>query len=391
MKHIIFAVICFLAFFIANFGVYLMLSKISFLTRFTKHIKRIFVVVFLLEILFVVLMRKNFLNDEVYDFLAMLLGFSFFFFLVSMVFLFVDFILNARQNGLIKGIKQTLTPPNQINQSRRKFLKLSFEVWVLVVAFSMFFKGLKDALSIPKVNEISIQSDKITKDLKLAVISDLHLGKNLNEDFFKGVIKRVNELNADCVMIVGDLVDTDIDDINYLHLLNDFKSKYGTFYVFGNHEYYHGVENIHKELKKYNITILDNKNAFFDDFMVAGVNDLAGIKYGVSEYMPDLNKAKKSMDLNKFNILLTHQPKFAKLYDVNEFDLVLAGHTHAGQIFPFSILVVLEQGFLYGLYKLTNKTNLYVSSGAGFWGPSIRFLAPSEIALINITKENKNV
>lgn len=391
MKHIIFAVVCFLAFFIANFGVYLMLSKISFLTRFTKHIKRIFVVVFLLEILFVVLMRKNFLNDEVYDFLAMLLGFSFFFFLVSIVFLFVDFILNARQNGLIKGIKQTLTPPNQINQSRRKFLKLSFEVWVLVVAFSMFFKGLKDALSIPKVNEVSIQSDKITKDLKLAVISDLHLGKNLNEDFFKGVIKRVNELNADCVMIVGDLVDTDIDDINYLHLLNDFKSKYGTFYVFGNHEYYHGVENIHKELKKYNVTILDNKNAFFDDFMVAGVNDLAGIKYGVSEYMPDLNKAKKSMDLNKFNILLTHQPKFAKLYDVNEFDLVLAGHTHAGQIFPFSILVVLEQGFLHGLYKLTNKTNLYVSSGAGFWGPSIRFLAPSEIALINITKENKNV
>ena len=68
-------------------------------------------------------------------------------------------------------------------------------------------------------------------------------------------------------------------------------------------------------------------------------------------------------------------------------DLVLCGHTHAGQIFPFSILVLLDQGFLHGLYKINDKMQAYVSSGAGFWGPPVRIFAPSEIAILNLSKD----
>ncbi|NES53014.1 hypothetical protein G3565_32125, partial [Escherichia coli] len=82
--------------------------------------------------------------------------------------------------------------------------------------------------------------------------------------------------------------------------------------------------------------------------------------------------------------LLTHQPKTALLYDLSDFDLVLSGHTHGGQIFPFMFLVKLQQGFVHGLYDLGEKTKLYVSSGAGFWGPSLRVFAPSEIVILNL-------
>ena len=82
--------------------------------------------------------------------------------------------------------------------------------------------------------------------------------------------------------------------------------------------------------------------------------------------------------------MLSHQPKSVLRYDVSNFDLVLSGHTHAGQVFPFGFLVKQNQGFLHGLYDLSKKTKLYVSSGAGFWGLSMRYLAKSEIVLFNL-------
>ncbi|ELD0124897.1 metallophosphoesterase, partial [Campylobacter jejuni] len=101
-------------------------------------------------------------------------------------------------------------------------------------------------------------------------------------------------------------------------------------------------------------------------------------------YAPDLARIKVDLNTSKSSILLTHQPKTALLYDLSDFDLVLSGHTHGGQIFPFMFLVKLQQGFVHGLYNLGEKTKLYVSSGAGFWGPSLRVFAPSEIVILNL-------
>ncbi|MGI7163461.1 metallophosphoesterase, partial [Campylobacter coli] len=95
------------------------------------------------------------------------------------------------------------------------------------------------------------------------------------------------------------------------------------------------------------------------------------------------------VDLNtsKASILLAHQPKTALLYNLSDFDLILSGHTHGGQIFPFMFLVKLHQGFIRGLYDLGENTKLFVSSGAGFWGPSLRVFAPNEIAILNLKGE----
>ena len=117
---------------------------------------------------------------------------------------------------------------------------------------------------------------------------------------------------------------------------------------------------------------------------MAGVYDLAGIRFKNLE--PNLDEALAGRDPNLPTILLSHQPKFIKTMQ-KDVDLVLCGHTHAGQIFPFSILVLLDQGFLHGLYKINDRMQAYVSSGAGFWGPPVRIFAPSEIAILNLSKD----
>lgn len=179
-------------------------------------------------------------------------------------------------------------------------------------------------------------------------------------------------------------MDTNVEHLkDYIGILNEFKSKFGTFYVLGNHEYYHNVNEVLQLLNENtNMHILLNKNIDLGVINIAGIGDLMGLRQGV--YGPDLNKVQKDLSKNKPSILLSHQPKTVLLYNVNDFDLILSGHTHAGQIFPFGVIVKLNQGFLHGLYHLNEKTKLYVSSGAGFWGPSLRVFAPSEIVLLEL-------
>ncbi|MBT0605901.1 metallophosphoesterase, partial [Campylobacter lari] len=246
--------------------------------------------------------------------------------------------------------------------------------------------GFVNAISTPKVNEVDIKIKNLKEDLNIALLSDVHLGKNLGEDFLKTLIDEVNALNADLIIIAGDLIDADIDSLDYINLLQNFKSKYGTYYVYGNHEYYNGFEKISTKLKELkNFKVLEDESIDFKDFTLSGTLDLAAKRLGFKE--SNIEKIKTQINQEKVNILITHQPKYVKTYDVSGFDLILSGHTHAGQIFPFSLLVYLEQGFVHGLYKLSKDSLLYVSSGAGFWGPAVRFLAPSEIALIKLKGE----
>lgn len=86
--------------------------------------------------------------------------------------------------------------------------------------------------------------------------------------------------------------------------------------------------------------------------------------------------------------MLSHQPKFINSMD-KDADLVICGHTHGGQIFPFSLLVLLDQPFLAGLYRVNDKMRVYVSRGAGFWGPPVRLLAPSEITLLELRRSDE--
>ncbi len=269
------------------------------------------------------------------------------------------------------------------NFARRKFFKIAFDLGVVCLFFLFSVKGFASALKIPPIREIKIKLPKLKTNKTIAMITDIHVGKALGGAFLLGLVEKINTLKADIVVIVGDLVDDKIENVTEdLKALNKLQSKEGTYYVAGNHEYYNGAESIFEFLQTLDITILHNKNIELDAFNLAGVSDLAGMRFNYLK--PDLDSAQNNLNINKPSILLAHQPKFVRQNDVSAFDLVLSGHTHAGQVFPMSFFVWLDQHYIYGLYDISPKTKLYVSSGAGFWGPAIRFLAPSEIALLKL-------
>lgn len=269
-----------------------------------------------------------------------------------------------------------------LDSNRRRFLKIMFDLGIIALFFLFSFKSVRGALSIPKVRDVEVKIKGLVREVRIAMISDVHIGKMLQSDFVRGIVDKINALNADIVVIVGDLVDEDINFVReHLVLLNDLQSKEGVYYVSGNHEYYHGIDSILKFLKTLNLKVLDNANIELESVNLCGVSDLAGTTF--NRYPPDIESAKQGRNLDKPSILLAHQPKFVRRNDVSDFDLVLCGHTHAGQVFPLSFFVWLDQHYVHGLYALDSKTQLYVSSGAGFWGPAMRFLAPSEI--VNLT------
>lgn len=376
MRVVIFFGLLILFFALANFYIYKrFLKRIDFLKPYKKFLIFFMLFIFCMQMFFFISMREDFLSEKIYYILAVFPTITCFLLMFAVIF----------ELGTLAFFNEK-TKKQVFSTQRRKFLKLIFDSWLIILSVSMIFKGFANAVGVPKVKEIDLKIDKLKENLNIVLISDVHLGKNLGEEFLKALIEKINALNADMVVIAGDLIDTDINKIHYLELLQNFKSKYGTFYVYGNHEYYNGMEEISAKLKKLqNFKILEDEGVEFDNFTLSGTLDLSAERLGYEA--SDINKVKQHINNEKFNILITHQPKYVKTYDVTGFDLILSGHTHAGQIFPFSLLVFLEQGFVYGLYELGKNALLYVSSGAGFWGPAVRFLAPSEIAFLKLKGE----
>lgn len=270
----------------------------------------------------------------------------------------------------------------KFNPQKREFFKKIFDSGFLFIAILLFFKGLFNSTKNLKINEVTINLKNLKNDLNLAVISDLHIGEFLQKDFLEFVVKKLNSTKHDAVLIVGDLIDISAIELkNNLEPLKEIKKP--IFFVSGNHEYYHGIDEILKILKNYNFTILQNECVEFMGLNLLGVNDKIAERF--SKEKPNLNKALKKANPDLAKILLAHQPKYVYENVKNEVDLCICGHTHGGVFFPLSLLVWLNQKYLYGLYNDGLK-QIYVSSGAGFWGPPMRFFAPSEIAILKLRK-----
>jgi predicted MPP superfamily phosphohydrolase len=201
-------------------------------------------------------------------------------------------------------------------------------------------------------------------------------------------VDKTNQIDADIVVITGDLVDLTASTAKErLEPLKDLKSRHGVYFVVGNHEYFYDVEGIINYIKSIGIVVLENSNVVIDDIVnLSGVYDLAGERHG--RLKPDVKKALQNTDESLPTILLSHQPKIVNHISNNDnIDLIISGHTHGGQIFPFGLLVLLDQPYLHGLYNHNEKTKIYVSSGSGYWGPPLRVLAPSEIVKITLQPE----
>lgn len=232
-----------------------------------------------------------------------------------------------------------------------------------------------------------LKSPKIPQEtgrLKIVQISDVHLGLIVREERLKRILRQVKAENPDILVSTGDLVDGEVCRLNGLEdLLKEIKPRYGKFAVTGNHEFFAGFENAKCFTENAGFTLLRGEGITVQGILnIAGVDDPTGKRYGLAKDISE--KALLSrLPQEKFTLFLKHRPlvdKDAK----GHFDLQLSGHIHKGQIFPFSIITWFYYPVNSGKMNLTDNAFMYVSRGAGTWGPPIRFLSPPEVAVIEL-------
>ncbi|ADN10075.1 metallophosphoesterase [Sulfurimonas autotrophica] len=285
---------------------------------------------------------------------------------------------------LVYDISRVILNCIPLSSTRRKFFKRSLDASSFAVASSLSLSAIYEAKHV-EVQKVSIKIKNLQTPYKIMQISDTHIGGLIDKEFIKNIVFKANACNPDLVVITGDLVDIDVQKADpILQELKALKAKYGTYYIVGNHEYFHSIEKIIAAVKSLGIKVLENENIYIGEkgqgFNLAGVYDLFG--YRAKKYLPDITKALQSIQ-NSPTVLLAHQPRFLEEV-AGGVDLVLSGHTHGGQIYPFRFLVSLQQPYISGLHQHTKDLQIYVNKGTGFWGPPMRLGSSAEITDISI-------
>ena len=219
--------------------------------------------------------------------------------------------------------------------------------------------------------------------LDLVAISDLHLGTLKGERWLAKLLGRVHDLKPDLVVVVGDLVDGNVRHVEtLLPVLRQLRAPLGVWAVTGNHEYYAGLGQSVKLLEAAGYHLLRDRWAeATPGLIIAGVDDLTA-----REQFEQGDGAVEQALANRpagATILLSHSPLETNRASAAGANLMLSGHTHAGQIWPFNFLVRLKYPFLAGRYEVAGMT-LIVGRGAGTWGPPMRLWHPSEILRIKL-------
>ncbi len=273
------------------------------------------------------------------------------------------------------------------DQERRRVIKVIFDTTMLLAAASYLWRGFSQGTRLPEVNDVVVRIKEFPfSGFAIVQLTDVHVGRTIKRDFMDEIVVRTNAMQPDLVVITGDLFDLPPHrikrDLEPLQALDA-----PTYFVTGNHEYFHGVEPILEQVRALGIKPLTNQSILFGNdagsFNLVGINDLTGARFGVQP--PDVDAAYSGVDPSKPVVVLSHQPKSISLVEEKRCDLMLSGHTHGGQIFPFGLLVKLDQPYLWGLHEHRPGQQIFVSRGAGYWGPPLRVLAPSEISRIVIT------
>jgi len=276
---------------------------------------------------------------------------------------------------------------------RRTGLNISAKSLFLISAaytLTIGIYGYYEAKSIT-AEHLTIKSNRIPPNvgrIRIVQISDIHIGQIVRESRIKAIIDLIKAASPDMLVSTGDLVDGHQKHFSGLEsFFLEIKPKLGKYAIFGNHEYYVGIEQSEKFMKDAGFKVLKNEN-----FELGGLITVTGVDDSRNRAAKALNtvierKLLESAAKGEFKLLLKHRPVIEK-DSVGKFDLQLSGHVHKGQIFPFNFLTWLSFPVSCGHTLLKEGSHLYVSRGTGVWGPPIRFLAPPEITVIDLLPAN---
>ncbi|MFE9704943.1 metallophosphoesterase [Streptomyces sp. NPDC005930] len=268
--------------------------------------------------------------------------------------------------------------------SRRLFVSRVVAGAAAAAAVGTVGYGTYGVLSGPKVKRVTVPLAKLPRaahGFRIAVVSDVHLGPVLGRGFAQKVVDTVNSTQPDLIAVVGDLVDGSVKDLGPAAApLSQLKARHGAYFVTGNHEYFSGAEQWVAEVRRLGLLPLENARTELPHFDLAGVNDVAGEDEGRG---PDYAKALGDRDRSRACVLLAHQP--VQIHDAVDHgvDLQLSGHTHGGQLWPGNLIAGAANPTLAGLERY-GDTQLYVSRGAGAWGPPTRVGAPSDVTVVEL-------
>ncbi|MFD4239424.1 metallophosphoesterase [Streptomyces sp. NPDC058542] len=244
--------------------------------------------------------------------------------------------------------------------------------------------GTYGVLRGPSVRRITVPLARLPRSahgFRIAVVSDIHIGPILGRAHTRRIVDTINATSPDLVAVVGDLVDGSVADLgSAAEPLAALRARHGSFFVTGNHEYFSGAEQWVDHVRELGLIPLENARVEIQGFDLAGVNDIAGETEGQG---PDFGRALGDRDRGRAAVLLAHQP--VVIHDAVEHgvDLQLSGHTHGGQLWPGNLLAELANPTVAGLERY-GDTQLFVSRGAGAWGPPVRVGAPSDITVVEL-------
>jgi predicted MPP superfamily phosphohydrolase len=227
------------------------------------------------------------------------------------------------------------------------------------------------------VNTVELSSEKLQEPITIVQLTDLHLGAVNGKRFVEKVVAQTNALNPAIVAITGDLVDIGTS----AEILQGFnKLDAPAFFVWGNHEQFLSAERVEQLFRTTPITILKNETIIYKDML-----QIIGLDYLERQPQNDARPILTSLAPKDgyFTLMLSHAPIDFPQMDGHPIDLQLAGHTHAGQLFPWNFVVKWRYAQTQGLYKSENRS-IYVSSGTGTWGPPMRLGTSNEMTVIRL-------
>jgi predicted MPP superfamily phosphohydrolase len=275
--------------------------------------------------------------------------------------------------------------------SRRLLLARGLAVAAGAVAVGTAGTGVVLANSAPVVRRVPIRIprlDPALAGLRIVTFSDGHLSATYGGRRFERVVETVNAQRPDVVAIVGDLVDGEVDELREdVAPLADLVSAQGVFFVTGNHEYFVDTAAWLRHLPTLGVDVLRNERVQIRrggaSVDLAGIDDRTAARSGVPGHGADLDAALDGRDDDVPVVLLAHQPVQVEQARAAGVDLQLSGHTHGGQLWPFDYAVLLDQPAVEG-WSTHGGTQLYVTSGAGYWGPPMRVGARPEVTVIEL-------